>query len=188
MKLLDALAYAAGVMRDPSALGAIAPSSPALARAMVSGLDLGPGRAIAEFGPGTGAFTATLSRAMLGASYVGLEIDPVMVAVLRQRFPRLLVLQQGAETLAWPVDVIVSGLPFTSLPPSVQDAVVATIGKRLRPGGVFRTFNYLHAYPMAAADAFRAKMQPVLGAHRIVARVVDNMPPALVLEWRRGGG
>jgi len=54
------LLFARRWLKDPMKVGAVAPSSPVLARAMVKALDLEPGQTCLEIGPGTGAFTEHL--------------------------------------------------------------------------------------------------------------------------------
>ena len=44
-------------VQSPRTVGAVLPSSPALARAMLAPIDFASARTIVEFGPGTGAFT-----------------------------------------------------------------------------------------------------------------------------------
>jgi len=170
------------------------PSSRALADAMVGGLKLRPHGSVVEFGPGTGPFTrAILNAQPAGARYLGVELDPEFVAHLRERFPDEdfahasaadafdLHAQRGLP----PADAVLCGLPFASLPVAVQDGVVRTIDRLLRDGGTFRTFQYLHAFNMANAKTFRARMDGLFGPGQCVAKVLRNVPPACVMSWTR---
>ena len=56
-----------------------------------------------------------------------------------------------------PVDHIVSGLPFVSLPQAMTQRMLASISNTLRPGGTFTTFQYLHGYRLPSAVAFRRR-------------------------------
>src|SRR5579883_2753644 len=77
-------------VRSPRTVGAILPSSPALAEAMLAPIDFGRARTIVEFGPGTGAFTrAIASRLASDARYLGIELNAAFVSTLRQEFPQL---------------------------------------------------------------------------------------------------
>ena len=48
--------------KNPRTVGAIAPSSQRLARAMLDGLHLDPDARVVELGPGTGAVTGEIAR------------------------------------------------------------------------------------------------------------------------------
>lgn len=175
------------------------PSSPALARAMVRGLEVRADEAVVELGPGTGAFT----RAILGllpdrARYLGVELNPRFVAHLRRRFPAdehpgADFVEGSAEDAARhhadaalpTARAVLCGLPFASLPASVQDGVVASLDQLLAAGGEFRTFQYVHAYRLPAARRFRARMDGVFGPGKRSRPVLMNVPPAFVLSWSR---
>jgi phospholipid N-methyltransferase len=55
----------------------------------------------------------------------------------------------------------------------------------LRVGGTFTTFQYVHAYRMPPAAAFRREMSRRLDSQPAYQLVVRNVPPALVLTWHR---
>ncbi|MCX5660669.1 MAG: ribosomal RNA adenine dimethylase domain-containing protein [Planctomycetota bacterium] len=194
MSLSDSARFLAAFVRDPTRIGAIAPSSPALARAMVRGLDFADRRAVLEFGPGTGPFTLALREALPDpASYLGIERDTHFVELLRVRFPDMRFVCGSAEDAhaahqeagLGEVGAIISGLPFASLPPTVQDGIIDSIDRLARPGCEFRTFQYVHAYALPAAVRFRKKMRELFGPHRRSAPVLRNLPPSFVLSWRR---
>src|SRR5213594_2551124 len=74
-------------VRKPGTTGAIAPSSTALARAMVEWLELEHSRAIVECGPGTGSFTqAVLPKLGSSSRFFMVETNPRFVKILRARF------------------------------------------------------------------------------------------------------
>jgi phospholipid N-methyltransferase len=194
MPVSDTLRFLRAFLRHPTRIGAIAPSSPALARAMVAGLDLGPGQAILEYGPGTGPFTAQIETLLPDpALYLGIERDAGFVAHLRQRHPRLRFVAGSAEDAATlaaqaglpDVAAVLCGLPFASLPDSVQQNILADLARLLGPGRVFRTFQYVHAYPLPQAIRFRRRMTQTFGRPTRSAVVWANLPPAFVLTWRR---
>jgi len=194
MPLRDHATFLKALLRNPTHIGAVAPSSPALARAMVRGLDVARGQSVLEFGPGTGPFTAALSSQVdAPAQYLGIERDEQFVTHLRARFPEMSFVNGSAEDAQAihadaglpPVKAILCGLPFASLPPPVQDGVIASIDQLIPVGGCFRTFQYVHAYPLPAAIRFRGRMESIFGRHRRQAVVCKNVPPAFVLEWSR---
>src|SRR5438552_13061830 len=88
----NTLRFWEGVLRHPASIGAIAPSSEALAKAMVSdlALALADGDLLIELGPGTGAFTAEIASILPRAdAYLGIEREPVFVELLQRQFPAL---------------------------------------------------------------------------------------------------
>lgn len=191
----DRLQFISAFVRQPGSIGAIAPSSPFLAREMVRDLDVQPGQSVLEFGPGTGPFTAEiLANLPEGAAYMGIELHAGFVTALRQRFPEATIVHGSAaeaprfhaEYDLPPVRAILCGLPFASLPPSVQDSVIAALDALLTPGSQFRTFQYVHAFALPTAIRFRRRMAELLGKPARSRAVMRNVPPAYVLRWERG--
>jgi phospholipid N-methyltransferase len=77
-----------------------------------------------------------------------------------------------AEYEALPVDVVLSGLPFTSLPRPVTHAILEATVKVLRPNGVFVTYQY--------TTVLRHLLRQYFPAIRITRLVLRNLPPAFV--------
>ena len=178
----------------PGSVGAIAPSSPALAAAMVDKLDVHEGQSVLEFGIGTGAFTGAIADCLPDpAAYLGIEIEEPFVELCRKRFPELRFEHASAadagrlveEFDLRPVRAVISGLPFASLPPEVQDGVLEALDDVLEEGSLFRTFQYAHAYVLPRARRFRAQMCARFGPMRRSRLVVANIPPAYALSWTR---
>ena len=184
-------------LRSPRTVGALSPSSRALAEAMVDGVDLASSSHIVELGPGTGVFTAAIVE-RLGAStrFLTIDIDQAFVRQVQKRWPQIECVCASAETLEalaaargmLPVDHIVSGLPFVSLPSAVTRHILENVARTLRPGGTFTTFQYLHGYGLPPAIAFRRGMDARMGAPCNVRLVLRNVPPALVLTWTKKSG
>ena len=190
----DHLLFLGRFLRSPRTVGAIAPSSRWLAGRMIDGLDLGDGVRMAELGPGTGSFTTAIAaRLPAGGRCLAVERDETFARRLDGRWPSIDCVADGAERLAalagardlLPLDHIVSGLPFASLPAVTTRIVMDAIRDTLRPGGTFTTFQYLHAYWLPPAVAFRRAMTERMGGDMARTLVVGNLPPAFVLRWRR---
>lgn len=182
-------------LRSPRTVGALTASSRALAVAMVEGLDLERPGHIVELGPGTGAFTATIAERLGNETrFLAVDIDPAFVSQIRKRWPAIECICASAERLdelvtareMFPVDHIVSGLPFVSLPPTMTRRILEVVVAVLRPGGTFTTFQYLHGYGLPQAASFRRGMTERMGVEPITRLVVRNVPPAIVLTWRKG--
>ena len=190
----DTLVFLTAFLRHPAQVGAIAPSSRTLARAIVKGVVCDAGESVLEFGPGTAAFTEHIRRILPGpGAYLGIEREPRFVSLLRERYPELRFVTGSAENAGalhaqaglGPVRAIISGLPFASLSGDVQDRIVHSARDLLGEGGLFRTFQYVHAYALPPAIRFRRKMRKTFGACLRSAVVFRNLPPAFVLTWTR---
>ena len=60
LDLIEHLEFFHAFIREPASVGALSPSSRALAMAMIDGFDLRHADTIVELGPGTGAFTGPI--------------------------------------------------------------------------------------------------------------------------------
>ena len=180
-------------VRSPRTVGAVAPSSRALAAEMVRGLDLTGPTTVVELGPGTGVVTSAIS-AQLGpdAHALAIDIEPKFVAAIARRFPRIEAVCASAADLPallharhqFPRRHIISGLPFASLPGEVTTAILDAVAASLRPGGTFTTFQYVNGYPTPLAKSFRRALSARMGSSPERRMVWRNIPPAFVLTWR----
>jgi phospholipid N-methyltransferase len=186
------LLFLGALVRNPRAVGAIMPSSAVLARRMVR--EVGPASRVVELGPGTGVITReVLARNGEGGSLLAVDVDRAFVDRLRRCWPGLDCVCASAEILpllaaerGWThVDHIVSGLPFASLPVATTRLILDGVQQVLRVGGTFTTFQYLHAYRVPSAAAFRREMSARLLSRPSSQLVVRNVPPAFILTWRR---
>jgi phospholipid N-methyltransferase len=161
---------------------------------MLTPVNFASARAIVEFGPGTGAFTREIApRLAPGCRYLGIELNPVFVQGLRAEFPRLNFVQSSVADLErllpefglGPIDAIVCGLPWASLPVTLQQTVFAAVDRTLAPGGVFVTFGYLQSAVLPGAWALRRRLH---GSFAEVCRssvVWGNVPPAFAYICRK---
>jgi phospholipid N-methyltransferase len=190
----DTVHFVRAFLRNPSGVGSIVPSARELAEAMVAGVRIEPGDLVIELGPGTGAFTRHLARTMpAGANYVGIECEERFVTLLRHRYPDFRFIQGRAEEAPrhvaeaglGPARLILSSLPFANFMAHVRDAIVDSIDGLMMAGSVFRTFQYVHAYPLPTAVRFRRIMEERFGTCQRSPAVLPNVPPAFVLTWSR---
>jgi phospholipid N-methyltransferase len=181
-------------IKNPRTVGAVTPSGRVLAQAMVATLPERSAARIIELGPGTGAFTgAIVDRVGASGRFLAIDIEPEFVREIRQRFPRVECVQASAEQLESlvkardiaPVDHILSGLPFGSLPLEMTDRILDGIEKTLRPGGTFTAFQYVHAYKLARSKRFRRDMSRRMKTPPVTQLVARNFPPAIVMTWTR---
>jgi phospholipid N-methyltransferase len=181
-------------LRSPRTVGAVTPSSRAVAEAMVSSVDFSAPVRVVELGPGTGALTAPIVERMRpNGEFLAVDIDPAFCEQIQRRWPSVDCVCASAEQLdaivaergLLPVDHIVSGLPFVSLPVPVTKQILENIAAVLRPGGTFTTFQYWHAYSLPSGVAFRRSMSAKMRSHPHIKFVLKNFPPALVLTWEK---
>lgn len=175
-------------LRNPRAVGAVAPSGRSLASAMVAGIDLKAAGSVIELGGGTGSITAALLEAGVpGDQLVVIERDPVFAAVLQKRFPEVRVLEGDAVDLrrllrkagVGPARAVVSGLPLLSMPDRVCLRIISESVAALDAGGVLLQFTYGPASPVSRRIAARVGLR-----RERIAWVVDNFPPASVWRYR----
>jgi phospholipid N-methyltransferase len=127
------------------------------------------------------------------AACLAIDVDPVFSARVGVRWPQIASVCDQAERLVeiargldlLPIDHIVSGLPFASLPASSARAIVQAIVSSLRAGGTFTTFQYVHAYGFPSAVTVRQTLTREMGSSPARTFVLGNLPPALVLRWRK---
>ncbi|HSJ01501.1 MAG TPA: methyltransferase domain-containing protein [Verrucomicrobium sp.] len=171
--------------------GAIAPSSPALARRMIKCARIATAASVLELGPGTGAFTCEIERALpSGAHYLGLELNQSFVDRLRRQHPRMQFEAVAAQDFDFDkvlghdgsFDAIVSGLPWTNFPEWLQIAILDHVLPRLRPGGVFVTFAYTGFHLLPKGQHFRTLLRGRCLELNTSRTVWANLPPAFVYE------
>lgn len=177
-------------LRSPLKVGAVAPSSDMLARAMAREVDsLGDG-VILELGPGTGVVTrALLHQGIAQERLLLVEREPHFCHLLHGRFPGVRVIQGDAGRLgdlvkdagSPKVSAVVSSLPLLSLGIRLQRDILRE-SFRILDGerGCFIQFTYGLGSPVHPV------LQRRLGlTGSPVTRVLWNIPPAVVWRYRR---
>ena len=176
-------------IKNPAGVAAVAPSSRALARMMIDGVEFAAGDTVVEYGPGTGSFTRLLAElTQQGVNYLGIERNPAFLETLRADYPNLTFVEGSAEDVAKHLaehrlkapKAIVSGLPLAAMPAEVRDRIVAETNAVLAPGGVFRQFSYVHYYVSPGATALRRQMKSLFQSFELSRPVFWNVPPAFV--------
>ncbi|HSI64800.1 MAG TPA: methyltransferase domain-containing protein [Candidatus Saccharimonadia bacterium] len=173
--------------------GAVAPSSPQLARQMMKAACVSQARNLLELGPGTGAFTEEIQKALpAGSSYLGLEMNGAFVSSLKSRFPRLNFEHAAAQDFDYSpyltdggFDTIVSGLPWAALSEPVQAALLESICSVLKPGGVFATFVYTGIHLGPRGQKFRRLLTSRIKQVETTPTVWCNLPPAFIYIAQR---
>lgn len=161
---------------------------------MICDLTVSPGEDVVELGPGTGALTAQIRRILPEPSnYLGVEREPIFVRMLRARFPELRIVNGLAERVGEMYrdnglkrpKAIISGVPSSTQSRKTLDSIIGVLDDMMVYGSVFRTFQYVHAFPLPSARHFRSQLDSVFGPHHRGRVVFKNLPPAVVLTWRK---
>lgn len=191
---MSATTFLKTFLQRPGQVGAIAPSSPALARMMVDWIDWSTARSVVEYGPGTGVFTEQiLTRLHDDAQFFAIERSPDLCAVVRRRCPQAdvaldtvehvqqLCSQRGIQS----VDAVLCGLPWAAFPAPLQQRCLDALLSVLRPGGQFVTFAYWQGLMLPAGRRFRARLSDCFSQIETSPTVWRNLPPAFVYRCRR---
>ena len=186
LRLSDELRFLSSWVRSPLKMGAVAPSSPALTRAMAAEVNPDLPGPIVELGPGTGVATkALIARGIKPERLVLVEFSREFCDLLRERYPGATVVRGDAyrlrETLAEivraPLAAIVSGLPLLTRPLPERVRLLETALGMLGSRAPFIQFSYGQKPPISA----RPGHYSVAGTRRIW----QNFPPARVWVYRR---
>jgi phosphatidylethanolamine/phosphatidyl-N-methylethanolamine N-methyltransferase len=179
------LLFVRSLLRNPSAVGALAPSSPRVSKLVASSVN-GDTSSVLEIGAGTGAITgALLEHGVEPERLFLIERDPSLVEYLRDRFPGVRVRCGDAvhashilsNESVGVVKTIVSSMPVCNLSTQEKVATVRAILKTLAPGGQLLQLTYAAACPLPISRLG-------LDAER-VGRIWMNLPPAYVWRFTR---
>lgn len=191
---MSASAFLKEFCQNWQTMGAIAPSSLALAERMIEAAGVWQSNRVLELGPGTGAFTAAIADVMPHkAEYLGIELNDNFVQQLRPRFPRMRFECAGAQEFdfncALPAgekfDTIISGLPWTAFPRQLQEAILGNVLPHLAPGGCFATFAYWGFHQLPSGQRFRSLLHELTHGVETTRVVWRNLPPAFVYIARK---
>ncbi|MEN8195312.1 MAG: methyltransferase domain-containing protein [Pseudomonadota bacterium] len=187
-RIRDNLLFFSSFAKAPRKVGSITPSSRGLGRAMAAELP-DEYSVCVELGGGTGSLTsAILAAGVPSEKLIVVERDPRLAAHLRNRFPKVVVVEGDAQHLRRiladagvdHVDAVISGLPLRNLPGAVRRNIAAEVFAALGPGGVFVQFTYWGQPPVPAEVARRFNV-----GSEMTRRVWRNMPPANVWRYER---
>ncbi len=172
-------------LAGPGRVGAVLPTSRRTVRHTLDMAPVSRARCVVELGAGTGPYTrGILPRLGPDARLLAFEVDPALARGLERDLadPRLTVVADSAANLEAHLDgqrpeVIVSALPFTSLPAGVRAEILAVARRVLADDGVMLVLQYS---PFVQRDLERAfgsvkrRLSPL------------NVPPAVLFACTPG--
>ncbi|WP_345236492.1 class I SAM-dependent methyltransferase [Hymenobacter saemangeumensis] len=173
-------------LRNPATVGSLIPSSQELTDKVMEPIDFATARCIVEYGPGTGVFTDLIIRRRQADTVVLLiEVNRRFCRLLQQRYsgqPNVHVIHGSADKTgdylaglaAPPVDYVVCGLPFSSLPRRQGWRILEHTRQVLQPSGKLILFQYSLQNKKLFGKFFRLLDD---------SHVLLNLPPAHVLLY-----
>ncbi len=179
------LVFLQGFLRRPKEVASIIPSSRFLMRRVMRCAEVASARVVVELGPGTGGSTRAILRALApNARLLAIEINPRFAALLRRTLqdPRLVVHEGSAVDLACILkehglgrpDLVLSGIPFSTMPRALGLAILRAADANLAPGGRFVAYQ--------ARDRVEILGRQVFGRARVQTELL-NVPPMRVYRW-----
>ena len=142
-----------GFLKHPVMVGSIIPSSRVLIEKMLGPVDWENTKVFVEYGPGVGTFTRPiLEKLGPDATLVTIDTNADFTRYLKESIddPRLVAVNGSAADVEKiladrgfeKADYVVSGLPFSTLPPGVGDAIAEATAKVIRSGGAFLVYQF----------------------------------------------
>lgn len=182
----ERIAFLRGFLKHPQQVGSIIPSSQFLERRIARLAGVSTARVVVELGPGTGGTTRALLKCMRDhARLLCVELNPQFHGIVRRiADPRLLVHHGSAEELGEVMerhglsgaDAIVSGIPFSTMPPSTAGRILDAIYAALVPGGRFVAYQV-----RGHVEAFS---RPYFGPAQVDVELL-NIPPVRIYRWEK---
>jgi phospholipid N-methyltransferase len=134
-------------------VGSIIPSSRVLIERMLKPVDWENTKLFVEYGPGVGTFTRPVLEKMGDdATLIAIDTNPDFIKYLRKSIddPRFIAVAGSATDVENIVaehgfqsaDYVLSGLPFSTLPPGIGDEIAEATARVIRPGGAFLVYQF----------------------------------------------
>lgn len=173
-------------LRSPRVVASVIPSSSLAVRRVVRTAEPEAAKVVVELGGGTGCMTRALLQAMApeGRLLVFERMADFIPALDRIADERLQVVHGCASSIraelatrGYPAaDLVISGIPFSTLPEILAGEIAAEIHAALRPGGCFIAYQF--------NDRVVDYTRPLMGAPD-VEFVLYNVPPVRLFTWRK---
>jgi phospholipid N-methyltransferase len=147
------LQFLRGFLKHPVMVGSIIPSSRIVIEKMLGPVDWDNTMLFVEYGPGVGTFTRPiLDNLRPDAILLTIDTNPEFTKFLKESIDdeRLVAVTGSAGDVAKILadrgfahaDYVLSGIPFSTLPPGVGDAIGKATAEVIRPGGAFLVYQF----------------------------------------------
>lgn len=185
-QMTNLLTFIMAFVKNPLQVASIVPSSRYLLRRLVDVSGIDSATTIVELGSGNGGSTrAILQAAPAHARLLSIEVNTRLHALTRNiddkrlishlgdaRYLKEILLQYGLA----PPDVIISGIPFSTMKAATASHLLEDISTLLAPGGRFV------AYQVSTRVAALAR--PFMGKEHMEVEIF-NIPPMRVYRWKK---
>jgi phospholipid N-methyltransferase len=174
-------------LERPKEVGSVIPSSRFMERRIARAAALAQARVVVELGPGTGGTTRALLHHMRpDARLLAIEINARLAEQVRERIgdPRLVVHTGSAADVDEALrahglgapDVVVSGIPFSTMPRELGLEILHAVREALVPGGLFVAYQVRDRVAVLARSVFPRPR---------VELEVRNVPPMRVFRFEK---
>jgi phospholipid N-methyltransferase len=164
------LLFGRNFIKHPKMLGSLIPSSRFLVNHVLAEVDWARARVFLEYGPGVGTFTTEILRRMRpDAVLIALETNADFVRFLRRRVrdERLHVIHGSAADADAALshlalrhaDYVISGIPYTTMPPELRDVILRKTHSVLDPNGAFLVYQFTRAVLPSLQQVFASVYQ-----------------------------
>jgi phospholipid N-methyltransferase len=161
----QALLFARNFLKHPRMLGSVIPSSRFLINGLLRQIDWSRARVIVEYGPGVGTITTeVLKRLRKDGHLIVFETNGDFVEFLRTTLkdPRVHIVHGSAERVNEVIgelgldgaDYVISGIPFSVMPPHVRENILRNTQAVVKPGGRFLVYQFSPAVSPYLNDIF----------------------------------
>ena len=142
-----------GFLKNPVMVGSVIPSSRVLIDKMLGPVDWANTKVFVEYGPGVGTFTRPiLDKLAPDATLLTIDTNAEFTDFLKRDIddPRLVAVTGSAAEVERILaergfahaDYVLSGLPFSTLPPGIGADIGAATSRVIRPGGAFLVYQF----------------------------------------------
>ena len=142
-----------GFLKHPKMVGSIIPTSRTVIEKMLGPVDWENTKLFVEYGPGVGTFTRPILEQLASdATLLTIDTNAEFTKFLRESIDdeRLVAVTGSAADVQKILadrgfahaDYVLSGLPFSTLPPGVGDAIGKATAQVIRPGGAFLVYQF----------------------------------------------
>jgi phosphatidylethanolamine/phosphatidyl-N-methylethanolamine N-methyltransferase len=173
-------------LKHPQQVASIIPSSRFLERRVVELAAIRSAHTVVELGAGTGGTTRAILREMPpDGKLLVIELNARFCALLGQIEDKRLIVHRGsAQELGDAIalhglpapDVIVSGIPFSTMSRSVGTRILQAVTSVLDPGGRFVAYQ--------VSKQVHDLASPLFGAARVEVELF-NIPPMRLYRWEK---
>lgn len=178
------LTFLQGFLKYPHLVGSVIPSSRFLERRLIGSAEIERANLVVELGPGTGGTTRAIMGALPNKSkLLAIEINPQFASLLKSESdPRLSVYCGSAENIGEALaannlplpDVVVSGIPFSTMSRNLGRRIIRAVWDNLSPGGRFVAYQFRDKVAMLGRE--------LLGDPKVDVEFL-NVPPMRFYRW-----